>query len=336
MPHDLAVSSSRPLRGGAFCAGGGGLELSLHIAIPGYRTVVYVEREAYAAATLVARMADAALDQAPVWDDVATFNGRPWRGTLDILSAGYPCQPFSHAGRRRGADDPRHLWPHIRRIIVQSRPWLVWLENVPGHLTLGYSVVRGQLEALGFIVAEGLFSAQEVGASHRRERLFILAYAHRHREAWQFIRVCRNSARIAPAAKGRWQAPGPAISVDRRHPALAFACGAGLPNPQFQAIAEGADPALQVGSAAFQLCGPRLAGDELPLFAPGPAEYGSWLDVLSRNPSLVPAVRRASDGMAHRVDRLRIGGNGVVPLAGALAFSTLAARLEGRMMGCHG
>ena len=97
------------LHGLSLCAGVGGLDLGLHIVCPGYRTVGYVEREAYAAAALVARMADKALDPAPVWDDLTTFDGRPWRGVVDILTAGYPCQPFSIAGRRLGEADPRHL-----------------------------------------------------------------------------------------------------------------------------------------------------------------------------------------------------------------------------------
>jgi len=95
--HDLALPSSGRASGTAdaclfglsLCSGAGGLDLGLTIAIPGYRAVGYVERETFAAATLVARMEDAALDQAVVWDDVGTFDGRPWRGMVDILSAGF-------------------------------------------------------------------------------------------------------------------------------------------------------------------------------------------------------------------------------------------------------
>ena len=129
--HDLALPSSGRasgtgdacLFGLSLCSGAGGLDLGLTIAMPGYRTVGHVERETYAAAILVARMEEAALDPAPVWDDVASFDGRPWRGAVDIVTAGYPCQPFSVAGKRRGADDPRHLWPHVARIIGEvDRP----------------------------------------------------------------------------------------------------------------------------------------------------------------------------------------------------------------------
>jgi DNA (cytosine-5)-methyltransferase 1 len=137
--------------------------------------VGHVERETFAAATLVARMEDASLDQAVVWDDVGTFDGRPWRGAVDIVTAGYPCQPFSVAGKRRGADDPRPLWPHVARIIGEIKPPFVFLENVAHHLRLGFPEVASGLVGMGYRLAAGLFTASEVGAPHKRERLFILA-----------------------------------------------------------------------------------------------------------------------------------------------------------------
>lgn len=103
----------------------------------------------HAAATLVARMEDKALDQAVIWDDIATFDGTPWRSAVDILSAGYPCQPFSVAGKRRGADDPRHLWPHVARIIGECEPPFVFLENVAHHLRLGFPEVASGLVGMG-------------------------------------------------------------------------------------------------------------------------------------------------------------------------------------------
>lgn len=94
------------MNGLALCAGVGGLELGLRLAIgPSYRTVCFVEREAFAAATLVARMEDEALDQAPVWDDLTTFDGRPWCGVVDLVAAGFPCQPLVR--RRPAAGDRR-------------------------------------------------------------------------------------------------------------------------------------------------------------------------------------------------------------------------------------
>ncbi len=174
---DRACPKGQSVFGLSLCAGAGGLDLGLHLAVPRYRTVGYVERESYAAATLVARMENAALDCAPVWDDVATFDGKPWRGVVDIVHGGYPCQPFSVAGRQLGDKDPRHLWPHIARIVREIRPPLCFFENVAGHLRLGFEQVHDDLRRMGYRVKAGLFTAEEVGAPHRRERLFILAYA---------------------------------------------------------------------------------------------------------------------------------------------------------------
>lgn len=159
------------------------LGLAVKLALGGrVRTVVYVEREAYAASALVARMADAALDNAPVWDDVKSlcepeFLGYVRRFRPLIVTAGYPCQPFSVAGKRLGVNDDRHLWPWIDAFIGAAKPECVFLENVPGHLRMGFGSVRRDLQRRGYRVAAGLFSAEEVGASHRRERLFILGLA---------------------------------------------------------------------------------------------------------------------------------------------------------------
>jgi site-specific DNA-cytosine methylase len=163
----------------SLCSGAGGLELGLRLAVPAARTVCYVEREAYACAVLAARMEEKALDAAPVWSDVATFDGTAWRGRVDCITGGYPCQPFSVAGRQRGSDDPRHLWPHVARIVREVEPAWCCFENVANHLNLGYREVRRELEEMGYRVAEGLFTAAEVGASHKRQRLFILAHAER-------------------------------------------------------------------------------------------------------------------------------------------------------------
>lgn len=173
----LSPDLDNPLRGISLCAGVGGLELGLQLAEPRYQAVCYVERDAHAAAVLVARMAEAALCDAPVWDDVATFDGRPWRGVVDILSAGYPCQPFSAAGKRMGERDPRHLWPHVARIVRQTGARRVFLENVEGHVTLGFAEVAGELQGMGYRVKAGLFSALECGAPHWRRRLFVMADA---------------------------------------------------------------------------------------------------------------------------------------------------------------
>ena len=104
------------MNGLALCGGIGGLELGLDLAMPDYRTVCYVEREAAAAAILVAAMEHDTLAQAPVWDDLLTFRGRQWRGVVDCVSAGFPCQPWSASGKRQGTADERWIWPAIARM----------------------------------------------------------------------------------------------------------------------------------------------------------------------------------------------------------------------------
>ena len=158
------------------CAGYGGIEIGLKRVIPNLRSVALCEIEAFACANLVAKMEAGVLDSAPIWTDLKTFPWSEFRDRVDILSGGYPCQPFSAAGKRLGKNDPRHLWPYIADGIRILRPRLCFLENVEGHISLGLSTVISDLEELGYKVAWGIFSASEVGAPHQRKRVFISAY----------------------------------------------------------------------------------------------------------------------------------------------------------------
>lgn len=176
----------------SICSGAGGLELGVRLAVPESRAVCYCEREAYACAILAARMRGGLLDEAPIWTDVTSFDGNPWRGVVDIIVAGFPCQPFSTMGKRGGRKDKRYIWPHITRIIKESEPSIVFCENVPRLLDLGFDSIRDELRDMGYACEAGVFSAAEVGASHLRKRLFFLAYAKSelsiHRELGQRIR----------------------------------------------------------------------------------------------------------------------------------------------------
>jgi DNA (cytosine-5)-methyltransferase 1 len=164
----------------SLCTGGAGLDLGIELAVPSARTVCMVEREAFGVATLVSAMEKGLLHPAPIWSNARTFDGRPWRGAVDGVVGGIPCQPHSLAGKRLGAEDERDLWSTARRIIVQSGAWFVLIENVRGMLSSGGAErVWRDLHRLGFEVEGGLFTAAEVGASHERERLFILAVADR-------------------------------------------------------------------------------------------------------------------------------------------------------------
>lgn len=287
------------LRGLSLCAGVGGLDLGLHLAEPGYRTVGYVERNSFAAATLVARMADASLGAAPVWDDLRSFDGRPWRGRVHIVSAGYPCQPFSLAGHRKGEDDPRHLWPAVARIVGEVRPEWCFFENVIGHLTLGFRDVAGDLQGLGYRVAACVVSAAETGASHIRERMFILAHAN-----VQGHRQPRLPRAQPGAGRGVQERLEPGGQPDR-----VVECGQGLGS------GDGHDVRRRLDLAAPSL------------YPPMPGDLAQWGETLRRAPQLKPSLQRLDDGVATWLDRSAAAGNGVVPLAAASAWRMLRAEL---------
>jgi len=161
----------------SLCAGYGGIDIGLSRAIPSLRTVAFSEIEAFACANLVSKMEAGLMDCAPIWTDIKTFPWAEFCGRVDILSGGYPCQPFSSAGKRLGTEDPRHLWPYIADGIRAMRPRVCFFENVEGHISLGLREVVSELEGLGYKTTWGIFSAREVGAPHQRKRVFILAMA---------------------------------------------------------------------------------------------------------------------------------------------------------------
>jgi DNA-cytosine methyltransferase len=163
----------------SLCAGYGGIDIGLKRAIPSLRTIAFSEIEAFACANLVSKMEKGLLDAAPIWTNLKTFPWAEFRGKVDILSGGYPCQPFSAAGKRLGTEDPRHLWPFIADGIRLMQPRLCFFENVEGHISLGLRAVIEELGSLGYKTTWGIFSAREVGAPHQRKRVFIMA----HRES---------------------------------------------------------------------------------------------------------------------------------------------------------
>ena len=161
----------------SLCTGYGGIERGLEMVFGDVRVVANVEIEAFAVANLVAKMEEGALAPAPIYTDLKSFNGMDLRESIDILTGGYPCQPFSCAGKRLGEEDPRHLWPHILRVIDEVMPRVCFFENVEGHISKGLREVLTDLESRGYRATFGIFSAESVGASHRRKRVFILAYS---------------------------------------------------------------------------------------------------------------------------------------------------------------
>jgi len=169
----------------SLCTGYGGLELGLSLALEGVLRVVAVEVEAYAMANLAAKAQEGKLAIEAMWPDLKTFPAERFRGCFDYLLAGYPCQSFSVAGKRLGTKDPRWVWPHIARIIEAVEPVWCIFENVPGHLSIGLPEVYCSLRNMGYSVEAGLFTAAEVGAPHKRQRLFIMAHRGRHKRCSQ-------------------------------------------------------------------------------------------------------------------------------------------------------
>ncbi|MFC3061439.1 DNA cytosine methyltransferase [Paenirhodobacter populi] len=173
------VLPPRPRNGLSLCAGTGGLDLGVMLAEPGFHTRCWVEWAEYPRDCIIAAQRAGYFAPAPIWDDVTTFDGRPWRGRIDTILAGFSCQPVSLAGKRKGADDERYLWPEVARIIREIEPDWVFLENVPGLIPLGGEAVLRELWEMGWTPACGLFSAGETGATHERQRVFIVAHRDR-------------------------------------------------------------------------------------------------------------------------------------------------------------
>lgn len=353
------------------CSGVGGLDVGLHVALPQVKTVCYVEGEANAAATLVRRMGEGAMDEAPIWTDVRTFDAKPWRGKVDIIVGGYPCQPFSLAGKMRGEKDPRHLWPYIAGHVASLRPSLCFFENVAGHLRLGFKKVHDDLQGMGYGVAAGMFKASEVGATHGRERLFILAVENANLHRLQGVIAPRpeggavelssgtelaepyggERGRSRPVEKGaRQRISGDSVedgervadarrqSGDRHRGLRAVARQdereEGTRPGKVRDAPRGGVENMADDGQAVEVGAPAGLG----AFPPIPTDDREWSFVFHHAPWLAPALpkrkkepaseakstlRGMAHGVAHRVDRLRACGNGVVPLQAAYAFTVL-------------
>ena len=163
-----------------FAGAGGGI---LGGKLLGWRTVCAVELNTFCARRLMQRQNEGHLAPFPIWDDVCTFTGKPWRGIVDVVSGGFPCQDISAAGAGAGLDGERSgLWSHMARIIGEVRPRYAYVENSPVLTSRGLDRVLGDLAKMGFDARWGVISAADVGAHHLRERIWIVANANSMRE----------------------------------------------------------------------------------------------------------------------------------------------------------
>ena len=157
-----------------FAGAGGGI---LGGKLLGWRTVCAVEWESYPASVLCARQNDGILPPFPIWDDVQTFDGKPWRGIVDVVSGGFPCQDISAAGRGAGIEGSRSgMWKHMARIIGEVRPRFAFVENSPMLVGRGAAMVIGDLAEMGYDCEWCIVSASDCGAPHRRDRFWLVAW----------------------------------------------------------------------------------------------------------------------------------------------------------------
>lgn len=287
------------MNGLALYSGIAGIELGLKIAVPGYRTVCYVEREAYPAAITVSRMGEKVLDEAVVWDDAETFDGTAWRGKVDIISAGFPCQPVSVAGKRKGHKDKRWQWPTVIRIVNEVRPSFVFLENPPGIFPWVSRITAG-LTASGYVGTYGVLSAAGCGAPHLRKRWFALAYTESKRAKSIQQSGCRDKSEQSgetlgnPIGSRQLQSEGIIKNVRGR---IGYS---NQKTPDAQSVRCSRSGQTWPGRNGFEDCG--------------------WW-------SVEPGLGRLVHGIPSRMDRIKALGNAVVPIVAAKAWRILLARL---------
>lgn len=158
----------------ALFAGAGGGILAGHLL--GWRTAAAVEINAFCARRLMQRQSEGHLAPFPIWDDVRTFDGRPWRGHIDVVSAGFPCTDISAAGKKAGIEGEQSgLYVEVGRIVREVRPRFVVLENSSMLPHRGLGAVLGLLASLGFDARWGVLGSDDLGADHERERAWIVA-----------------------------------------------------------------------------------------------------------------------------------------------------------------
>jgi DNA (cytosine-5)-methyltransferase 1 len=223
-----------------FAGAGGGLLASK---ILGWRTVGAVEWDDYARNVLVARQNDGSLETFPIWDDVQTFDGRLWRGMVDVISGGFPCQDISTAGKGAGINGAKSsMWKHYKRIISEIRPKFAYIENSPALIVRGLDQVICDLAQIGYDHKWGVFSSADIGAEHVRERIFILAHPHgaQLERGSLSSRVHQENTNTCNTRRGKDKS-----GVERTLNGVAFG------SHRLKAIGNGQDP--QVAARAFRI-----------------------------------------------------------------------------------
>ena len=282
----------------ALFAGAGGGILGGHLL--GWRTVCAVEWEAYPASVLVARQNDKILPTFPIWDDVQTFDGKPWRGIVDVVSGGFPCQDISAAGGGAGITGARSsMWGHMARIIGEVRPRYAFVENSPMLTTRGLGTVFRDLATMGYDAEWGVLGAADVGAKHLRERIWIVGYT----KLYGYVAAINQQV---ISRKPNWSQ----TNIEQ------------LERSSISKISNSKCRRLEKQGKYEQFINTTQSGDWQTSFP----EYGSSSDFWTTEPN----VGRVANGVAARVDRLKAIGNGQVPLCAATAWNILKGRIDGK------
>ena len=270
----------------ALFAGSGGGILGGHLL--GWRTIAAVEIEDYPRRVLLQRQADGFLPRFPVWDDICTFDGHPWRGKVDVISGGFPCQDISAAGKGDGLDGERSgLWTHMARVVSEVRPPFVFVENSPMLTTRGGTRVIADLTQMGYDTRWTVMGAADIGAPHQRDRMWIVAYSSSF----------GGKAGLADTQGGQ-----------ERDTDQSQHSSANLANPTHS--------------------GNVWREWELGFTQQKYNSGGSPIDGSREWWSVEPSLGRVAHGVAHRVDRLKAIGNGQVPLCAATAWRLLTRDWE--------
>ena len=291
-----------------FAGAGGGILADILL---GHEVIGACEIEKYPRDVLLARQRDGLLPEFPIWDDVATLRGEPWRGSVDVLCGGFPCQDISAAGKGAGITGQRSgLWKEYARLIGEMRPRFVFAENSPLLRTRGLGVVLEDLASLGYNARWGVLGARDVGAPHKRDRMWVLAYAQceqndSQRGASQRRRDTLGWSKQNTFGEDGQASPDGIIGQGEAH--LAYAVHSGL---QGSECAKWVDPqGRKESDGSTAECS------------------GVWWNTDPAEGATEPLVGRVADGVAHRVDRLKAIGNGQVSLCAAVAFSILSEGL---------
>ena len=285
-----------------FAGAGGGILADLLL---GHNPIGACEIEQYPRDVLLARQRDGILPTFPIWDDVCTLDGKPWRGTVDVLAGGFPCQDISAAGKGAGISGERSgLWKEYARLIEEIQPRFVFAENSPLLRTRGLGVVLKDLASLGYNARWGIIGARPVGAPHKRDRMWVLAYTtsagleghdgndstESHQESW-------SSNSRSESGNGFWNTDPAEVSHAYLHE-WSNDCRNELGDKELSVTGK--------SRKVYQPITPRTQAQEIPT---------------------EPLVGRVADGVAHRVDRLKAIGNGQVPQCAAVAFNVLSRGL---------